>query len=234
MLFGSRINIFNIYLLLFCVVGGIIASIVSNSTLVQQFVVLLWSLAMIMVVLRALQQVNHKQARRSIIYLLTLVLISIIFEIIYYAKYTGKTDIFTAKVLIISASLIRIGIFSYGWLDIVYRLTHKQKVTGETIASAIIAYLLIAVICFYLYLIFWQINPNGFKLANIYEYQFQPWNLAMYFSLITITTVGYGDIIPVARSMMVIASFEAIFGAFYLTVIVARLVSLFGISDKSD
>lgn len=50
----------------------------------------------------------------------------------------------------------------------------------------------------------------------------------MYFSFMTLTTVGYGDIIPVNKWAMALANFEAIIGAFYLTVIIARLVSLYG------
>jgi hypothetical protein len=54
----------------------------------------------------------------------------------------------------------------------------------------------------------------------------------MYFSLITLTTIGYGDIIPVGRWVMVLVNFEAMAGAIYLTVIVARLVSLYGNSQS--
>jgi voltage-gated potassium channel Kch len=53
----------------------------------------------------------------------------------------------------------------------------------------------------------------------------------MYFSLITLTTVGYGDIVPIGRWVMVLANFEAMAGAIFLTVIVARLVSLYGNSE---
>lgn len=53
----------------------------------------------------------------------------------------------------------------------------------------------------------------------------------MYFSLITLTTVGYGDIFPIDKWVMVLANFEAMTGAIYLTVIVARLVSLYSTPD---
>jgi hypothetical protein len=54
----------------------------------------------------------------------------------------------------------------------------------------------------------------------------------MYFSLITLTTIGYGDIIPTGRWVMALVNFEAMAGAIYLTVIVARLVSLYGNSES--
>jgi hypothetical protein len=48
----------------------------------------------------------------------------------------------------------------------------------------------------------------------------------LYFSLTTLTTTGYGDIVavdPFARSL---ANFEAVLGQFYLAITVARLVTL--------
>ncbi len=47
-----------------------------------------------------------------------------------------------------------------------------------------------------------------------------------YFSFTTLTTLGYGDILPKGRFVMMIASFEAITGQIYLAVFVARLVGL--------
>ena len=48
----------------------------------------------------------------------------------------------------------------------------------------------------------------------------------LYFSLTTLTTTGYGDIIavdPLARSL---ANLESVIGVFYVAITVARLVTL--------
>jgi hypothetical protein len=47
-----------------------------------------------------------------------------------------------------------------------------------------------------------------------------------YFSFITLTTVGYGDIVPHSPAARTLAALEAITGQIYLTVLVARLVGL--------
>ncbi|MED5507152.1 MAG: potassium channel family protein, partial [Planctomycetota bacterium] len=47
-----------------------------------------------------------------------------------------------------------------------------------------------------------------------------------YYSIITLTTVGYGDIVPASPVARAIVSMEAVVGQIYLTVIVARLVGL--------
>jgi len=49
---------------------------------------------------------------------------------------------------------------------------------------------------------------------------------ALYFSMITLTTVGYGDITPVATSARSLAMLEALTGQLYPAIIIARLVSL--------
>jgi hypothetical protein len=48
---------------------------------------------------------------------------------------------------------------------------------------------------------------------------------ALYFSLITLTTVGYGYIAPVSGPARMLAMMEAVTGTMYMAVLVARLVS---------
>ena len=54
---------------------------------------------------------------------------------------------------------------------------------------------------------------------------------ALYFSFTTLSTVGYGDIIPLSGVARMLAMVEAVFGMFYVTLLIARLVSLY--SSKS-
>jgi hypothetical protein len=53
----------------------------------------------------------------------------------------------------------------------------------------------------------------------------------LYFSFITLSTVGYGDIIPLSEVARMLAILEAMFGMFYMALLIARLVSLY--SSKS-
>ena len=48
----------------------------------------------------------------------------------------------------------------------------------------------------------------------------------LYFSLVSITTMGYGDILPVSALARSFASLEGVFGTLYLAVMIARLVGL--------
>jgi hypothetical protein len=55
-----------------------------------------------------------------------------------------------------------------------------------------------------------------------------------YFSFVTLTTVGYGDISPVSPASRTLACMEAVTGQFYLAVIVAGLVSLLVAKGKRE
>lgn len=50
---------------------------------------------------------------------------------------------------------------------------------------------------------------------------------ALYFSFITLSTVGYGDIAPASRSARMLAAMEAIVGLFYVAVLISRLVAIY-------
>ena len=59
-------------------------------------------------------------------------------------------------------------------------------------------------------------------------------NVLTYFSFVTLTTVGYGDISPVSPAARTLAWTEAVTGQFYLAVIVAGLVSVLAAKGKRE
>jgi voltage-gated potassium channel Kch len=57
---------------------------------------------------------------------------------------------------------------------------------------------------------------------------------AIYFSFITLTTVGYGDIVPVSTVARMLTSTEAMTGTLFMAVLIARLVSLYSTQPPTD
>ena len=55
----------------------------------------------------------------------------------------------------------------------------------------------------------------------------------MYFSFVTLATLGYGDITPVARFSRALSQLEALAGTLYMAVFMARLVSMAGSGSRS-
>ena len=72
----------------------------------------------------------------------------------------------------------------------------------------------------------WELIPEAY--SNLPSASPGPSEFAtmFYFSLATLTTTGYGDIVPLYPFARSLASLEAVIGPFYLTITVARLVTL--------
>ena len=61
-----------------------------------------------------------------------------------------------------------------------------------------------------------------------------PWQILVYYSYATLTTLGYGDVLPVTYWARSAATFEAVLGVLYTAVIVARLVGLYAANEVEE
>lgn len=104
----------------------------------------------------------------------------------------------------------------------------EGSVTSERIFAALDAYLLVGVMCGLLFSIFETQWPGSlsFQGLPLAESKMNPLAHTIYFSFVTLGTVGYGDIVPISGPARALAVAEAITGQMYLVVIVARLVTL--------
>ena len=108
-------------------------------------------------------------------------------------------------------------------------LLKQREVTGETISMSISIYLLLGLSWAILYTVIFTRHPDAFQFATptpegiSAAFRFP---VLLYFSLTTISTVGYGDITPLTLPARYAAVAEAITGQFYLAILVARLVGL--------
>lgn len=116
-------------------------------------------------------------------------------------------------------------------LSILQDLFLGSEVTGDKLAGAVCVYLLIALIWGYAFLFTEFVTPESFSFTQGHERmklwvsrEFFPF---FYFSLVTMTTVGYGDMSPVSTVARTLATTEALVGQVYLTILVARLVGMF-------
>ena len=99
------------------------------------------------------------------------------------------------------------------------------SIDGNKIVGAICIYLLLGLIWAMLYLLIAEISPsafNGFEQAEWSENFFA----ATYYSFVTLTTLGYGEITPVLPVARFLAFTEAIIGVFYIAILVASLVGV--------
>jgi hypothetical protein len=99
------------------------------------------------------------------------------------------------------------------------------KVTFDRIDGAIALYVLIGMIWAYAYQLVNLRVPHAFAGAALDPDSENP-STWIYFSFVTLTTAGYGDIVPVARQARSLANLEGLIGQLYPAIVLARLVSL--------
>jgi hypothetical protein len=107
--------------------------------------------------------------------------------------------------------------------EILRQVLASGPVDADKLYAAVSAYLLIGLTFATMYeaLSFWK--PNAFGVAARHAEEVEA---LVYFSLVTLSTVGYGDIVPAIPEARVLAVCEAILGQLYLAVLMARLVGL--------
>ena len=113
------------------------------------------------------------------------------------------------------------------------QIAFDDKLSGNRIVGAICVYLMLGVIWALMYSLLEALVPGSFAglTENATDSGWDPdW---VYFSFVTLTTLGYGDILPLSFSARSLAYFEAIVGQFYLAVLVAGLVGAY-LSERQD
>jgi hypothetical protein len=115
-------------------------------------------------------------------------------------------------------------------IDAIFR---QRRVSADTVVGAINAYLLIAIGFMMIHALVEIAEPGAYRAgeAPLVEYvlgvdRSEGFATMLYFSFVTITTLGYGDIVPVSGAAKLVASGEALFGQIYLATFIARLVAL--------
>jgi hypothetical protein len=111
----------------------------------------------------------------------------------------------------------------------------QQTLTVDSIFATVAAYLMLALLFTQLYLLLLTWDTSSFVLpieadgrtARLLQADMT------YFSLVTLATVGYGDILPATHAARMLAMFQAVVGQFYIAVVVALFVGMYS-SQRRD
>jgi hypothetical protein len=134
--------------------------------------------------------------------------------------------------VIIVGSISWLLLFSFVTWNELRAVIKQREVTGETIAMSISIYLLLGLCWGVLYIVLYYLQPNAFSFGgsgspSAHPEATQIFPVLIYFSLTTLSTVGFGDITPVSLQARYAAVAEGITGQFYLAILVARLVGMY-------
>ncbi len=95
----------------------------------------------------------------------------------------------------------------------------------NSVIGSLSLYLLLGLIWAVIYLILLVAEPSSFSGIEIQSWQ-QVFPRVIYYSFVTLTTLGYGDILPTTRIAEFFVYMEAVIGVFYMAIIVSSLVSI--------
>ena len=134
-----------------------------------------------------------------------------------------RPDLLPPEVFLIGAIVLVVFVIYHLLLFVV----KAAAVNTEVLCASISAYLLLGLVWTFAYWLIAELIPGAFALnaASGSNASMKSFN-GVYFSFITLSTVGYGDITPVANVAKMLAAMEGITGVLYVAVLIARLVSI--------
>ena len=150
---------------------------------------------------------------------------------------TWADTIYHSDVLSLYRSLFSTLILSVAMILVIKEVFADVYVTIDTIAGALCAYLLLGFTFISVYALVDILNPQSF----LYTIDGTPFDLSqpdtildrVYFSFITMLTVGYGDIVPHSSAAKLLTIIQGFLGQVSLVVMIARLVGMH-VSQKSN
>jgi len=116
---------------------------------------------------------------------------------------------------------------SYTIAAVLRYLLVKGPVTADKLHGALAGFIMLAFLWAFLYTLLEDIFPHSFNIgtgdidtANLFY-------SLLYFSFTTITSVGFGDIVPITHQARSLVTIEQLIGVFFVAVLIARLAGLY-------
>jgi hypothetical protein len=114
-------------------------------------------------------------------------------------------------------------------------ILRAASVNTEVLCASISAYLMLGLLWAMAYWLVDRLTPGGaFSFNTSMGPQSMNGFTGFYFSFVTLSTVGYGDITPVSTIARWLAAMEAMTGLLYVAVLIARLVSLYSATKQAE
>lgn len=125
----------------------------------------------------------------------------------------------------LTGGVLFLGLVTLYFLRFIMR---APRVTAQVLQAGIATYLVFGLLWTLAYMLVDRLVPDSFLFSATpgVSRSMDGFN-ALYFSFVTLSTAGYGDIVPAARVARLLAILEATTGVLYMSVLIARLVGLY-------
>jgi ion channel len=133
---------------------------------------------------------------------------------------------FPSRAILVSRELVSMASLALFVALILVQVFRSGPVTSHRIQGAIAVYLLLGLIFMLGYDLIYQTVPGSFRFANGADEATHHRHDLAYYSFVTLTTIGYGDIVPAHPAARSLAMAEGLVGQLYPAILIARLVSM--------
>jgi hypothetical protein len=175
----------------------------------------LFSAITVLMIVTSIKSVKHKFDWKRIGYMLA----SVFLVLALFSRVT-ESKIF-AFALLALLLIFFIGMFMAVVKDVLFH----GEVDANKIIGSISLYMLLGLVWAVIYLMLLSFDPKAFSGIEPGDWQ-ETFASVAYYSFVTLTTLGYGDILPKNHVAEFFVYMEAIIGVFYMAIIVSSLVSL--------
>ena len=180
-----------------------------------------WVLSLLMIFITFKTLMMSKRLFRTYIFIATT---SLVADLIYITLLRGQGASNTINLIL---SLIFSSFIFLSIVLMVKNIFSSQEVTGDKVIGGICIFMMLGTLWYLVYYSIYSIDPKAFSgpTETLTEFDF------IYFSFTTLTTVGYGEYVPVSRVAKVAANFEAIVGVLYPATLIATLVNSYNVKE---
>jgi len=204
--FKERFPSLLIFIIAMLILGPLVEEFVQLSILMD----ILWSAIFI----SAIYAVSQKKRHIVIAVLLALPMLGSI-----WTKYFVQN-----KALLVVGSLCGAAFFLFAIIQMLIFIYGHKEVTRDLIVGAAVVYLFMALMWTFIFVVVETLHPGSFNLPD--SPSIEATRQFVYYSFVTLTTLGYGDITPITSMARSLCILEAVIGQLYLVVQVAWLVGV--------
>jgi voltage-gated potassium channel len=131
----------------------------------------------------------------------------------------------TSSTVLIGSAMTAI-FLAYTAVFVFLHILKSTTITTDTLCAAVSLYLLIGLTFAFIFTCIYAMNPQAFMLSRgeSHNVEYQDARYFVYFSFVTLTTVGFGDTLPVTDAARMCTIMEAICGQMFIAILISSLV----------